>query len=291
VTVPVAASADLATPEAIAKSSGSSFLVSFAFLSRERRRGITAVYAFCRVVDDAVDDAPDATEGRARLGGWREELRRAYEDTPQTEVGRGLQDAARRFGVPRQALEDVVDGVAMDLEPRTYANADELEHYCYRVASAVGLACLPVFGAHGREAEHYAELLGRALQWTNILRDLREDALQGRVYAPQDWLAAEGLGIDELAGRGDPSVYAPHGPASRVSARFVERAQDYFDAARACRPAELRRELLPARIMGAVYRDVLQKLERRGGAWTEPRVRSSRRRKLWIAMRTWLGRR
>jgi len=120
VTVPAALPAPAAaTPEEIARSSGSSFLVSFAFLGKERRRGLTAVYAFCRVVDDAVDECADPAEGAARLEGWRQELRQVYEGEPETEVGRALQAAAQRFGIAQSDLEHVVDGMAMDLEART----------------------------------------------------------------------------------------------------------------------------------------------------------------------------
>lgn len=265
--------------------------MSFAFLGKERRRGLTAVYAFCRVVDDAVDDCADLADGADRLGRWRDELAAVYDGEPSTEVGRALQLAARRFGIPRQALEDVVEGMAMDLEPQTYPTPEALERYCYHAASAVGLACLPVFGARGAAAEGYAQQLGQALQWTNILRDVREDAEGGRVYLPQDWVGEFGLSLDDLAGRGAAATYERGGPADGLHARCVERARGYFGAARAQRPPEFRRELLPARIMGAVYGDLLDRLEQRGGDVRLPRVRVGRRRKLWLAMRTWLGRR
>jgi len=216
------------TPEQIARRSHSSFLVSFAFLPPARRRALTAIYAFCRVVDDAVDEAQNPDVAREHLAFWRRELDAAFDGEPRTELGRALHRAISDFGVRREPLEEVMAGVAMDLEPPHFADLKELEGYCAKVASAVGRACLPVFGAEGETAERYADRLGNALQLTNILRDLRSDADEGRVYAPREWLAEADVDPDWLAGRGPDEVYRPDGPVHRLATRLATAATDRF---------------------------------------------------------------
>ena len=283
-TTPVAAPL---TPEQITRASGSNFLVSFAFLSAPRRRALTAVYAFCRVVDDAVDENLDPAVAAEHLEFWRRELEGAYKGEPATAVGKGLQVAARTFGVARRHLDAVADGVAMDRDPPDFQELRDLLAYCDKVAGAVGLACLPIFGVEGEAAERYAVELGRALQLTNVLRDLHGDAVRGRIYAPRQWLRDTGVEPEWLAGGGSPSVYDDSGPAHQLVQRLAEQAQAHFRAAADALPASARRRLLPARIMGVVYGDILARLQARGGRITEPRVRLSRMRKAFLALRTW----
>lgn len=273
-------------PEQIAARSGSSFLVGFLCLPARRRAGMTAIYAFCRVVDDAVDDAADAAEGAANLALWQQELDAAERGEPATPVGRALQRTLREFGGDAEPLRELLAGVAMDLEPAGYADLEGLWVYCDRVASAVGRACLPILGVDAAAGAPFARALGRALQLTNILRDLVPDARAGRIYAPRDWLVACGVEPEWLQGTGPAGVYAPGGPVERLCERLHAAAGERFAAARAALadlPRADRRRLLPARIMGAVYRDLWRRLRARGGDLRVPRVRVPRARKLWLA--------
>lgn len=280
------------SPAQIAQRSRSNFLIGFRSLDAAARAAMTAVYAFCRVVDDAVDDAADADAGRAALAFWRDELERAAEGTPTTPVGRELQGAMQRHGVAAAHLREVTEGMAMDLEPPAYRTLPELEVYCYRVASAVGLACLPIMGAGSVEAAAFAERLGQALQLTNILRDLRADAEAGRIYVPRDWLEHCAVEPGWLTGAGPPAIYAPAGPVARLCSRLSTAACARFAQARsallAAPPAE-RRRLLPARIMGAIYGDLLARLTERGGDLRRPRVRVPKFKKVWLVATLKLG--
>jgi phytoene synthase len=275
-------------PADLARRSKSSFLWSFAFLERRRRRGLAAIYAFCRAVDDAVDEAADPDTGRQQIGFWRAELARVQADEPTTAIGRELAWTMREFGMATTWLRDVVDGVAMDLEPLEFADLAALDGYCRKVASAVGHACLPVFGAHGNLAERYADRLGLALQMTNILRDLRADAELGRIYVPRDRLAAAAVRPEWVRGDGPRAVYANDGPVARMVDDLATVAHERFAEAASFLPAEQRRALVPAEIMAAIYYDLLRRVERRAGRIDDPaRLSVPRSRKLWLALRTW----
>ena len=276
------------TPEEIARRSKSNFLASFLFLGRERRRGLSAVYAFCRAVDDAADEPRDKTEAREQLDFWRRELDRVVDGTPETSTGLAVQAAVRRFGVAPRHLRDVLDGVAMDVEPRSYATLADLDGYCLKVASAVGLACLPVFGASGPDAEAYALELGLALQLTNILRDLASDAREGRIYVPVDVMRRHAVDPEWLRGDGPPDSYADRGPVDRLVAELAEVATRRFARALELRPSGQRRALLPAEIMAVVYEELLTQVIARRGRLDRPgRLRVTRRRKIWLLLRTW----
>lgn len=279
-------------PDEITAGSGSSFLAGFVCLDRERRAGMIAIYAFCRVADDAVDEARDVATGERHLAFWRDELAAAAAGNARTPVGQAVQAAMQRFGVPVEPLRDLLDGVATDLAPRPFADEQELHRYCYRVAAAVGLACLPVLGASSASAREFADALGHALQRTNILRDLRPDAEAGRCYVPQPWLAAAGVELPWLRGGGPTAAYAPHGPVAAVCERLADAAAQHFArAAAALRTLARteRRALVPARIMGAVYGELLARLRARGGDLRVPCARVGRARKLWIAMQVAAG--
>lgn len=280
------------TPAEITARSGSNFLAGFVCLGAERRHAMTVVYAFCRVVDDAVDEAPDAETGQARLQFWGRELERAVEGSPNTPVGRELQHVMQRFGVPAQALEDLVAGCRTDLDPDGIADEAALELYCYRVAAAVGLACLPILGATGPGPERFAVELGHALQLTNVLRDLRGDAEIGRCYVPRTWLREFGVAREDLAGTGAASLYEPDGGVAAVCRRLAAHARQRFANVRAEQrrlDRGARRRLVAPRIMGAIYRELLHKLERRGGALLLPRERVSGARKMWLLLTVWAG--
>lgn len=278
-------------PDEIAARSGSSFLTGFLCLDASRRDGMTAIYAFCRVADDAADDAPDPATGRAHVQFWRDELVAAAAERARTPVGIALQATMRRCGLRADPLHDLLDGVTMDLDGRGIADEEELRGYCARVASAVGRACLPVLGAEGPDAVAFADHLGLALQLTNILRDLRTDAEVGRVYVPRTWLAEFGVDPQWLRGSGPADAYSPSGAVARLCHRFVERAEAEFAAARARLAASGRarqRALVPARIMGAVYEDLLRRLAQNADP-RGARVRVPRLRKLWLATCVWTG--
>jgi phytoene synthase len=279
-----------ASPEQITAASRSSFLVSFAALDPERRAALSAVYAFCRSADDAVDEAPDPPTARRQLEFWRQELARAERGEASTGIGRALTGAMRRFGVPRSELEQVLDGIAEDVEPGAFATLADLERYCHRVAGAVGLACLPIFGAEGDAARRYAIELGHALQLVNVLRDLRADAQRGRLRVPAELLARHGVDAAWLAGGGPPDAYAGGGPVARLAADLAARARTRFAAAAAALPQAGAARLFAPRVMAAVYTDLLRRLERRGGRLDGPPARVPRWRKLWLYWRERLRR-
>jgi phytoene synthase len=262
-----------------------SFYYSFLVLPAEQRRAIVAVWDFCRAVDDAVDEPPAGAppSGHDAVTFWRAELARSYNgEPPQTTQGRRLQPFIRQFDLPRQAFEDVIDGVAMDLDTTRYRTFDDLLQYCKRVASAVGMICIKIFGCRNERARDYALNLGVALQLTNILRDVKSDLQRGRVYLPLDDLEAAGCRIDDLAaGRLSP-------PVQQLLAFECRRARDFYNLAVAARPPEDRSRLIAAEIMRAVYFETLKRIERNGYDVFTTRVRVPRPRQAMIALRQWL---
>jgi len=239
----------------LARRSRSNFLYAFLCLPRQQREAIYAAYAFCRIVDDAVDLGGDREEQRRELDRWRREIARVYDDVPEHPAGQRLQAAVRVFPIPRQALLDVIAGVEMDLEHATYETFDDLYPYCYRVASAVGLCCIEIFGYSDPRAREYAINLGIALQLTNILRDVEPDARAGRVYVPQEDLRRFGVTVEQLT-------------AGRYTPEFVElmrweatRARRYYDEAWAALPTVDAPRLFAAEIMGRTYYALLRAIE------------------------------
>jgi phytoene synthase len=268
----------------LTRKSGSNFYYAFLFLPRPRREALYAVYAFCRIVDDVADLGTDAGAQRKELDRWRSEIARCYEGGElQDPVARRLAEAVRAYPIPRAALEAVVDGVEMDLERRSYESFDALYPYCYRVAGAVGLCCIEIFGYRDPRAREYAVNLGVALQLTNIMRDIRSDALAGRVYVPQRDLRQFRVTADDLrAGRYTDAFVA-------LMEYEAARARHFYTTARAAFPAADARTLVAAEIMGRIYYALLAELEARRFQVLEDRVSLPARRKLGIALRTWLG--
>jgi 15-cis-phytoene synthase len=264
-----------------------SFYYSFLVLPAEQRRAIIAVWDFCRAVDDAVDEDGPVAEGvptgRPAIAFWRAELARAFEGgAPMTPQGRGLQPFIARFDLPRQAFEDVVDGVAMDLDTTRYRTFDDLAQYCRRVASAVGLICIRIFGCTSERACEYALSLGVALQLTNILRDVKDDLRRGRVYLPLDDLDACGCSVDALAA-GEVSE-----PVRRLIQFECRRAREFYDRAKRALPPGDRKRLVAAEIMRAVYFETLTRIERSGHDVFTARARVPKPRQAIIALRQWL---
>jgi phytoene synthase len=262
-----------------------SFYYAFLVLPPEQRRAIVAVWDFCRAVDDAVDEAEQEKrqEAREAVCFWRAELARCYEGgVPQTLQGRRLQPFIARFDLPRDAFVDVIDGVAMDLDTTRYQTFDDLLEYCHRVASAVGLICIRIFGCRDPQAREYALNLGVALQLTNIVRDIKDDLARGRVYVPLDDLAAAGCTVADLAaGRMTPRV-------RQVIAFECGRARDYYRRAVAVRPEQDRRRLTAAEIMRAVYFETLRRVERRDYDVFSGPTRVARPIQAAVAIRQWL---
>jgi len=264
-------------------SRATSFYYSFLVLPAEKREAIVAVWDFCRAVDDAVDEAPDHEEARRALGRWREELARLYEARePLTPQGIALHPAIQRFALPRAPFEDLIDGVAMDLERRRYETFEALRQYCLRVASAVGLICVEIFGYQDARTREYAIELGIALQLTNILRDVAVDLERGRVYLPLEDLARFGCREEDLR-TGVVSAKV------RDLLKFqAERARQYYRRAEQVLPDADARGMVAARIMAAIYLDLLKAIERANYDVFSGPIRVRRARQALLAAVTWL---
>jgi phytoene synthase len=258
-----------------------SFYYSFLALPGLERHAIVSVWDFCRAVDDAVDEVG---EDQAELARWRREVACCFDEgEPETEQGRRLKPHVIRFQLPRQPFEDLIDGVEMDLHHCRYETFDLLHQYCLRVASAVGLICLPIFGARHVRSREYATYLGVALQLTNIIRDVSSDLARGRLYLPLEDLRRFDCTESEVNER-------------RVTARVrkllqfeCERAREFYRRARASLPREDARRLVAARIMGAIYFDLLRRIERAGYDVFSGVIRVPPRRRAWIAAKVWAG--
>ena len=259
-----------------------SFYYSFLALPPDKREAILAVWDFCRAVDDAVDE-PDGQDPARALARWSDEIARLYgAGAAATEQGRRLQPFIGRFNLPRSAFEDLIDGVAMDLEQRRYETFEALRQYCLRVASAVGLICIEIFGYRDVRTRDYAIDLGIALQLTNIIRDVSSDMQRGRVYIPLEDLRAFGCTEEDLrAGVMTDNL-------RRLLAHQAERARRFYGKADMAVPPHDERQLIAARSMGAIYRDLLRTIERTGFDVFSRRIRVSRRRQALIAALTWL---
>ena len=265
-----------------------SFYYSFLVLPAPKRRAIVAVWDFCRAVDDAVDEAP-AERSATEVQRWRDEVARCFDgDAPGTPQGRALQPLIAAFDLPRSAFEALVEGVEMDLHGRRYTTFEELYEYCIRVASAVGLMCVRIFGCADPGSRQYAIDLGVALQLTNILRDVPKDLALGRVYLPTDDLARFGVTEADLR---DEAAHAGQGvrsPKVRALLAFeAQRARDYYARADAALPRAEARRLVAARIMGNIYRGILNRIERAGFDVFTAVIRVPRQQRAMIAAGTW----
>ena len=268
----------------LTQKSGTNFYYAFRMLPEEKRRAIYALYAFCRSVDDCVDEP--GGEREAGLARWLAEVQRAYAGRPETELGRELAETLTRFPIPRGAFEDIVAGCRMDLTSQRYASFAELRVYCERVASAVGLASIEIFGYEDPRSREYAVELGLALQLTNILRDIASDAARDRLYLPLEDLERFGVGEQALlAAARNPRVARPAGLHALLEFE-AERAGSHYAAAGRLLPERDRRSMLAAEIMGAIYRAVLEAWTRRGHPVGGARVSLGKPRKLWIVLRT-----
>lgn len=273
-------------------SRATSFYYAFLALPRDEREAIIAVWDFCRAVDDEVDEPREAIarlppdERRVALhdalGLWRQEIERCYEGTPETAQGLALAPWIRRFDLSRRSFDDLVDGVEMDLDRERYATFHDLYEYCWRVASTVGYMCVEIFGQRTAAARAYALDLGLALQLTNIIRDVRGDAEQGRIYLPQEDLVRFGCAdADLMTPRLTPGV-------ARLLAFECARAREYYDRAARVLPSLDRKAMVAAEIMGRIYREILDRIERAGYDVFSSRVRVPKPRQATLAIDTWL---
>jgi phytoene synthase len=272
-----------------------SFYYSFLVLPPAKRQAIIAVWDFCRAVDDAADEVDggvvagkaSATEEIAR---WRRELAACFEGgVPQTRQGRALVPLVSAFGLAREPFEALIEGVEMDLGPRTYETFEDLYQYCIRVASAVGLICLDIFGSREAGSRQYAIELGVALQLTNILRDVKGDLERGRVYIPQEDLRAYGCSdadLREEAARAGAGVRSP--AVKALLRQQAARARDYYARAARALPRRDARRLVAAEIMAAIYHALLDDIERHDYDVFSNVVRVPRPRRAVIAASTWI---
>ncbi len=264
-----------------AAKSGSSFYYSFMFLPAERRQAITALYAFCREVDDVVDECHDLSLAQTKLEWWRQEVGRVYNGTPTHPVGLALKDVIKGFRLPQEQLLEIIDGMAMDLSQTRYLDFKGLQLYCYRVARVVGLLAAEIFGYQDRQTLKYAHDLGLAFQLTNIIRDVGEDARRGRIYLPIEDLQRFNVPAKDL-------LEARYSEQFRALMAFqAERAEKFYDQAFAQLPAVDRKAQRPGLVMAAIYRTLLREIARDGFMVLDRRTSLTPLRKVWLAGTTW----
>ncbi|MFB9240444.1 presqualene diphosphate synthase HpnD [Massilia antarctica] len=262
--------------------SGSSFYYSFLFLPPERRRAITALYAFCREVDDTVDECTDQSIARIKLAWWRSELSAMYAGAPTHPVTQALQPHLTVYNLQEQHMQAIVDGMEMDLDQTRYLDFRAMKRYCWHVASVVGILSASIFGVTNPKTLEYAEQLGLAFQLTNIIRDVGEDARKGRIYLPVNELQQFGVTAADL-------LNARHSDKFENLMRFqTERAQKVYDEAFALLPKEDRRAQRPGLMMAAIYRTVLDEIERDNFHVLTQRISLTPLRKLWLAWKTYI---
>jgi len=266
-----------------AAASGSSFYYSFLFLPPERRRAITALYAFCREVDDAVDEASEAERAAVKLAWWRTEVAGLFEGQPRHPVTKALLPFVEKYGISQKNLSEVIDGMEMDLTQTRYLDWPGLERYSYRVAGVVGILAAGIFGYSDARTLEYARALGIAFQLTNIIRDVGEDARKNRIYLPMEDLKAHGVPASDI-------LQSRETDAFRALMRFeAERAKQHYARAMQALPAADRKAQRPGLIMAAIYRALLEEIERDGFRVLTQRTSLTPLRKLFIAWKTWLA--
>ncbi len=270
----------------ITQKSASNLALAFVLLPKSKRDGMSALYAFCREVDDVADDeSAPVSERRAQLAGWREDLRRAcLGGAPQFPVNRELQSIIRQHpGLTFELFDDLIRGVEMDLDIKRYNTHTELEQYCYRVASVVGLLSIEIFGYTDPRTRDYAVHLGKALQLTNIVRDVKTDAERGRIYFPLEELERFRVSESEILS----GAYSPR--FRELAASVADRAKHFYKMARETLPRTDRRAMAAAELMGSVYWRLLEKLEAREFNVFGPEpTRVSKGQKILLILRTWL---
>ena len=265
-----------------AAASGSSFYYSFLFLPRDKRRAITALYAFCREVDDVVDECSDSHVARSTLNWWRGQVAEIYGGKPQHPVALALVPIVEQFNMSQEHLLEIIDGMEMDLDQARYNDFKSLQLYCYRVASVVGLLSVEIFGYSNRQTLKYAHDLGIALQLTNIIRDVGEDARRNRIYLPMDEMQQYNVTAADILNARESENF------QKLMAFQIERAQRYYQQALAQLPDIDRKNQRTGLIMAAIYRATLDEVIHSGCHVLTERVSLTPLRKLWLAWTTWL---
>ena len=269
---------------AITRKSASNLALAFVLLPRAKRDAMSALYAFCREVDDVADEETvPLAERRARLDAWRADVRRACDaGVPEFPVNRELQGVIRQHHLPFDLFDALLQGVEMDLAINRYPDYDQLDLYCYRVASVVGLLSIEIFGYQDPACRDYAVYLGKAFQLTNILRDIRTDAERGRIYLPLSELARFQVTPEEILGLQYSERFCA------LAGEVAGRARRFYRLARETLPAADRRSMVAAELMGSVYWRILRKLERRRFQVFGPqRTRLGQAQKLALILRAW----
>ena len=269
--------------EQLTQQSGSSFSLSFFFLPKEKRRAIRSIYAFCRHSDDIADQDVPIDEKQRQLDEWRRELDVCFSGDPSIPMMKDLQECVSEYSIPKDYFEELILGVEMDLEQSRYQTFDDLYLYCYRVASIVGLMCIEVFEYTEPETKKYAEYLGIALQLTNILRDVGDDAAMDRIYIPLEDIKTYELKEQDILQKNYTAQF------TNLAAFHAERAEEYYKRASSALPSKDRRNMLAAQIMGQVYHSVLEKIRANEFQVFDGRTSLSKLQKLLIALQVWLG--
>jgi phytoene synthase len=270
--------------ESITRKSASNLALAFVLLPKPKREAMAALYAFCREVDDIADEESiSVAEQRSRLAAWRTDVQAACEGgAPKIAVVQELKPIVARYNLPYYLFEELLRGVEMDLDIKRYSTFEDLEQYCYRVASVVGLLSIEVFGYRDPGCQRYAVQLGKALQLTNILRDVRSDAERGRIYLPLSELACFQVKPEDIL----QLKYSPR--FHDLAQSMAQRARGFYLQARESLPAVDRRSMAPAELMGSVYWRLLEKLEhRRFNVFDSPPTRLSKGQKIFLIFRTW----
>jgi phytoene synthase len=265
-----------------AAESGSSFYTSFRFLSPPRRRAITALYAYCREIDDVVDEYPDTALARDMLASWRKEIDAMLAGQPSHPVTIALSPHLAAYGIQGKYLHALIDGMQMDLDQTEYPDFVTLSSYCWHVAGVVGLLAAGIFGAKKPQTMQYAEKLGLAFQLTNIIRDVGDDVRLGRIYLPADEMAQFGVARDDILNRRHTENFV------RYMAFMTKRAHATYDEAFALLPQEDRKTQKPGLIMAEIYRALLVKIEAGGFKVLNRRTSLSPPKKLWLALRAYI---
>ncbi|MEO8629259.1 MAG: presqualene diphosphate synthase HpnD [Betaproteobacteria bacterium] len=266
-----------------AAASGSNFYYSFLFLPAAQRRAITALYAYCREVGDAVDEASDPGVARTRLNWWRGEVNALFHGTPQHPVTRALAPAVKAYALPESSMLEIIDGRQMDLDYNRYPDFPTLEVYCHRVAGVVGLLSTQILGYREPRTLEYAHTLGIALQLISIIRDVGEDARRNRVYIPLDELDRFGLCVDDVVALREDERF------EKLMAFQIVRARSVYDRAMSLLPKQDRRAQRAGLVMAAIYRTLLEEIAILHGKTMNQRVSLTPVRKLWIAWKTWIA--
>jgi phytoene synthase len=267
--------------EVITRQAKTNFYYSFLFLPKLKRQAIETVYAFCRLMDDIVDEDVKVDNAQEELAYWREEVNLCFSGNPATELGKSLKEVLKNFPIKEQYFQDLITGMEMDLNKCRYNTFPELERYCYHVAGVIGLMCIEIFGYKNPATKEYAINLGKALQLVNIIRDLKEDAERDRVYLPQDEMLRFGYSETQLL----KGIY--NDQFIKLMEYQANRAQSFFENAQSALPKADRRTMFAAEIMGKIYHRILEKIIAARYSVFENRIRLSSLEKAIVAISAW----